>query len=226
MAKYIVIGLGNFGASLSIKLTAMGHEVIAVDDSPSKAEQYRDQITYTIAMDATEEPSLRTLPIKDADAVVVAIGEDFGASVLTTALLKKMGAAKLYSRVINEIHQTVVEGLGVDYILKPEEESADRLSKSMDLQYVDNSYELAEGYSIVEAKVPERYQGRTVEEVDFRGRYNLNIVTIKKTKEEKGILGKKKKTEVLGVISPEYKLSNEDTIVLFGKITDLETILR
>ena len=101
MSKFIVIGLGNFGAALSIKLTRLGHEVIGVDNSPSKVEAFKSDITHTICLNATDKASLQTLPIRDTDAVVVAIGEDFGPSVHVTALLREMEVKRIIGRVIS-----------------------------------------------------------------------------------------------------------------------------
>ena len=87
--KYIVIGLGNFGVSLAKQLAQNGHEVIGVDNSDLKVEEYKDAMTTTICLNSVEETALRSLPLNEVDAVVVAIGEDLAASVQTIALLKK-----------------------------------------------------------------------------------------------------------------------------------------
>ncbi len=84
--KYIVIGLGNFGASLAQKLTEQGNEVIGIDIDMTKVEANKEKISHTIAMDATDEFTVAGLPLKDTDIVLVAIGEDQGANIMTTAL--------------------------------------------------------------------------------------------------------------------------------------------
>lgn len=227
MAKFIVIGLGNFGAALSIKLTRLGHEVIGVDNSPAKVEAFKGEITHTICLNATEQMSLQTLPLKDSDAVVVAIGEDFGASVHVTALLRELQVKRIIGRVISPVHRTVIQAIGIEEMFMPEEDSAERLSKALDMKGVLDTLTLAEGYSIVEAEVPSRYLGKTIKEVDFRGRYQLNVVTIKKMVETKGLMGRKKlKEAIMGVVNPDYVLKKDDVIVLFGKDVDLELILR
>ena len=76
--KYIIVGLGSFGSSLGVALTSQGHEVIAIDSSMQKVEAYKELITHTICMDATDEYAVKGLPIVDTDIVVVAIGEDQG----------------------------------------------------------------------------------------------------------------------------------------------------
>ncbi|MDP5141119.1 MAG: NAD-binding protein, partial [Spirosomaceae bacterium] len=74
--KYIIIGLGNFGSTLATRLTAIGHEVFGVDSRLEIAEQFKDRITHTISMDTSKPASMNSLPIRDADIIVVAIGED------------------------------------------------------------------------------------------------------------------------------------------------------
>ena len=86
--KYIVLGLGHFGRSLAIHLTELGHEVIAADKNLSIVEQTKDKITHTVCLDSTDKEAVSSLPLRDSNAVIVAIGEEEGASLLTVALLK------------------------------------------------------------------------------------------------------------------------------------------
>lgn len=224
--KFIIIGLGNFGASLAVKLTAMGHDVIGADSDIQKLELFKNSITHVVSLDCTDAQAISTLPLKEANVVVVAIGENFGASVMATALLKQMKVNKLISRSMSSLHETVIEAIGVDEIVSPEEESAERLAKRLESANVVDSFELSEDYSIVEITVPKRYIGVTLEEADFRGRYKLNIVTVKKLAEVKNIFGSTKiKPNVMGVISPLYKFEKGDILVVFGKEEDVEKFL-
>lgn len=154
--KIIIIGLGNFGSALGIQLTAAGHEVIGVDSSSVKAEAYKDLITQTIVLDSTNEHALKTLPLRECDYAVVAIGEDFGASVMTTALLKQANVKHLVSRAINELHSTVLETLGVEMIIRPEKDSASLFADRILLYGVSNAYHISDEYKIVEAFIPGR----------------------------------------------------------------------
>ena len=88
--KYIIVGMGNFGGFLATRLTEMGHEVIGVDSSEVKIEQVKDKITHAILMDATDSVTVKTLPYKDADAVIITIGENVGASIMVTAIFKQL----------------------------------------------------------------------------------------------------------------------------------------
>ena len=102
--KYIIIGLGNFGAPFGEKLTALGNEVIGIDTSMSKVENLKEKLSHTICMDATDEFTMRWLPWKETDVSIVAIGEDKGANIMVTAMLKNMQVNRLISRAIDPLH--------------------------------------------------------------------------------------------------------------------------
>lgn len=225
--KYIIIGLGYFGASLSIRLTEMGHEVIAVDKDLEKVTLYKERITHTVALDATSMQALSTLPLNDTDVVLVGIGEDFGASVMAVANLKQLQVKRLIGRSISPLHQTVLEAIGVDKIISPEAESAERLAKSLDMKGVVDSFDLTGDYNIIEATVPEKYVGKSIGEVNFRQRFNINVLTIIRMKESRNLFGKPhKKAAAIGVVSPDTVFEQGDILVLFGKIDSIDALLQ
>lgn len=225
--KFIIIGLGNFGASLAQKLTEQGNEVIGIDTSMTKVEAFKEKITHTICMDATEEYTVSGLPLNDTDIVLVAIGEDQGANIMTTALLKNFQVKRLVSRAINPLHEKVLQAIGVDEIVHPEEETAERWAKKLCLANVVDSFELSNNYSIIEAKVPADYVGKTVQQVGFRSDFNLLVLTIMKKVEVKSIVGKSKiETQIQGVASADNLLEKDDILVLFGLNNDLQVFLK
>ncbi len=225
--KYIIIGLGNFGASLAQKLTEQGNEVIGIDTSMTKVDAYKEKISHTICMDATDEFTVSGLPLKETDIVIVAIGEDQGANVMTTALLKNFEVKRLISRAINPLHEKVLQAIGVDEIVHPEEETAERWAKKLCLSNVVDSFEINDDYSIIEAKVPVDYVGKTIREVGFRSEFKLLVLTIIKKVEVKSILGKTKtETQIQGVASGDNILEINDILVLYGSNKDLQVFLK
>lgn len=224
--KYIITGMGNFGAYLSIRLTEMGHEVIGVDSKMEKIDLIKDKITHAVNLDATDLSAVKTLPFKDVDVVVVCIGEDFGSSIMATAIFKQLQVKRLISRAISPLHETVLEAIGVDEIIHPEEESAERFSKRLEMTGVIDSLSLSENYTIVEAEAPARYIGRTIAEIDMRGNYNINVLTILRYEEKRTIFGvtqQRKKSQ--GVVSPQMKINKGDILVLFGDMKDIQQVM-
>jgi trk system potassium uptake protein TrkA len=224
--KILIVGLGNFGASLAQKLTTQGHEVIGIDNSMAKVDAYKEKISHTICMDATDEFTVSGLPLKETDLIIVAIGEDQGANVMTTALFKNLEVKRLISRAINPLHEKVLKAIGVDEIVHPEEETAERWSKKLCLTNVVDSFELNDEYSILEVKAKSKLIGKTIKEVDFRNRYNLLVLTIIKKVERKSLLGKTIiEDKVQGVANADLLIEDSDILVLYGSNADLEKFL-
>lgn len=225
--KYIVVGLGNFGSSLAEKLTAQGNEVIGIDTRMEKVDLYKEKISHTICMDATDEFTSSGLPLKDTDIVVVAIGEDQGANIMATAMFKNFQVKRLISRAINPLHEKVLQAIGVDEIVHPEEETAERWAKKLCLNNVVDSFELSDDFSILEVNVPAEYVGQTLREVGFRRNFNLLVLTTIKKEEVKSILGKSRmESNVQGVATPDLMLTEADILVLYGSNKDLQVFLK
>lgn len=225
--KYIIVGLGNFGASLAEKLTAQGNEVIGIDTSMTKVDTFKEKISHTICMDATDEFTVSGLPLKDTDIVIIAIGEDQGSNVMVTALFKNLEVKRLISRAINPLHEKVLKALGVDEIVHPEQETAERWAKKLCMNNVVDSFELGEDYSIIEANVPLEYVGQTIREVKFRESFNLLVLTTIKRTEVESKLGKSKtESKVQGVAKADLVLEKNDILVLYGSNKDLKKFLK
>jgi trk system potassium uptake protein len=225
--KYLVFGLGNFGASLAEKLTSQGNEVIGIDNNMDKVDLLKEKISHTICMDATDEFTVSGLPLKDTDVVIVAIGEDQGANIMVTALLKNFQVKRLISRAINPLHEKVLHAIGVDEIVHPEEETAERWSKKLCLSGLVDSFELSDEYSIVEVNVPSSVIGMQLKEIGFRKNYNLLVLTTMKKSEEKTDVGRSRNiTKVQGVASPELMLEKDDILVVYGSNKDIQAFLK
>jgi trk system potassium uptake protein TrkA len=225
--KFLIVGLGNFGASLAEKLTNQGNEVIGIDSSMAKVDALKEKISHTICMNATDDFTVSGLPLKDTDVVIVAIGEDQGANIMATALFKNLQVKRLISRAINPLHEMVLKALGVDEIVHPEEETAERWSKKLCLKGVIDSFELNEDFSLVEASVPDNCAGKKIGEIDFRKKYNILILTtIKKTEQISRVGRSVMIQKVQGVASPDLILEKDDILVLYGANKDIQSFLK
>lgn len=136
--RYLIIGLGIYGSNLALDLTKMGHEVIGADNRESIVESIKDSISTAYIIDSTDAASLQMLPLKNVDIVIVAIGENFGASVRTVALLKSLGVEHIYARAIDKLHESILEGFRVDRIITPEQRAPATLSKKLSSAITSN----------------------------------------------------------------------------------------
>ncbi|MBA2501080.1 MAG: TrkA family potassium uptake protein [Chitinophagaceae bacterium] len=224
--KFIVIGLGNFGSSLSHRLTSLGHEVIGVDQKLEHAEKYKNQITHTMALDATNPEAIKQLPMKDVDAAIISIGEDEGAAIMTTALLKQMQVKRIICRVTSPLQKMVLETMNITEFVYPESSSAERLAFKLDLPGVINSFQVTEDYRLLEVAAPSRYIGSRISDLDLGKRYELVLVTIMKDVVEKNVFGNNKTAhKVMGIISPDTVLVEGDILLLFGAPVNLESFI-
>ena len=226
--KYTIIGLGNFGFSLAVKLAQLGHEVIGVDKNIDKIEEIKNKITHAICMDCSYESAINSLPLKNTDVVIVAIGEDVGANLLTTALIKNMNVPRLISRSISTIHETILESMKIIEIVRPEVETAERWAKKLTTSGLVDSFELTDQYSVVEVVIQGEFVGKTIEEVGFNKDYNVIVLTIMKSVKEKGKLEVFKKTpklQIEGVAKADTILNEGDIMVLYGHNDDISKLL-
>lgn len=225
--KYILIGLGNFGASLAEKLTMMGNEVIGVDVKQSKIEDIKHRITHAVNLDATEIGAVSNLPLKDTDVVIVGIGEDMGANIMATALMKQMKVKRLISRAVSPLQETVLQAMGVEEIIHPEEETAERWAKKLNLRGVVDSFELSKDFSIIETRIPKKYDGRTLEDVGLKREYNIIVLTTMEMNQEKNAIGAYTEVaQVNDVASAKTILKHGGIMVLYGNNKNLKKFLK
>ncbi len=219
---FAVIGLGLFGSSIARTLAERGAEVIAVDTDLAKVEAIKDEVAHAVCLDATDPKALTSQNIHEADAIVVAIGEDFEGLLLTSVLLLELKVKRLISRAANAQQRMILEKLGIEEILSPEVTVAKTVAESLLHPSIQTSLPLSDEYEIVEINTPARVVGHTIHEIGLRERYKLNLITIKrKYKEEKNgeVEGSYK---VLGVPQPDTKLQKNDVMILLGKVADVD----
>jgi trk system potassium uptake protein TrkA len=224
--KYIVVGLGNFGSTLAARLTTMGHEVFGVDSRFEVVDQLKNKITHAISLDTSMANSYNSLPIKEVDIVVIAIGEDVGASIITTALMKQYNAKQIIARAISPVHHTVLESIGIETIFNPEELAAEMFAKQLEMKGIVESFDLSDNCSIIELQVPERYIGRELSTVDFEQKYDLKLIAIKQFEEKKNFLGMKtQKATVETKLKADHIFSTVDILVMMGELRNFESMI-
>lgn len=223
--KIIIFGLGNFGMSLALSLTESGNEVVGVDKQMEKVNIVKDKIAHSICLDSTNELAYQALPIKQTDIAVVAIGENEGAAIITTAIIKKLSTAKVISRSLSPIHDTVLQAMGITSIVHPEQEAAEKLTNKINFKNIIDNFKIDEKYSISEIKTPIEFVGKTIQELDFRSKYKLNIITIIRKNEKTNLIGNATSVmEVVGIPAANTVIEANDVLVVFGLNDDITKI--
>ena len=216
--KFIVFGLGNYGSSLGSKLVELGHEVFGVDSSLTQVDKMKNKITYTVAMDATNREAIMSLPIKEADATVIAIGEKEGTIILLAALLKQIGAKRIITRIVSPLQKAILESMELKEFVYPELDSAERNAYTLDFREVLDSHRVCEKYHIAEVLVPGRLIGLKISDIEFEKKYDLQLITLKRSREERNMIGiSRNKRKTLGKVGPDLELNSGDILVIFGE---------
>jgi len=224
--KYIVVGLGVFGSSIAQKLAEMGNEVIGVDLSMSKVEGIKDKITHAISLDATDIEAVKNLPLDDTDVVIIGIGQDKAANIMASALMKQMHVKRLISRAVDPLQRTVLETMGIEEIIHPERETADRWAQKLNLKGVVDSFELDSKFSIVEATIPEEYHEKTIKELNINEEFDIIILTTMNVSSSKNELGaSREEKSVQGIARADTVLYKGEIMVLYGNNKDIRRLL-
>lgn len=178
--EFVVIGLGRFGGSIVRELIALDANVMAIDSSPDRVDEFAQIATQAIVADTTDEAVIKSLGIWNFEHVIVAIGEDIQASILTTLILKELGVQQITVKAQNDYHEKVLRKIGADYVVHPERDMGIRIANNMTSNNVLDYLELSDEHSIMEIKAGDRIAGHTLVDLDIRAKYGINIVGIKR----------------------------------------------
>jgi trk system potassium uptake protein TrkA len=184
MNTFVVIGLGRFGTAVATELSAQGQEVLALDMVEEKVQQVAEILTHAVVADARDPAVLKALGIRNYDCAVVAIGGDVGSSALITLNLKELGMKKVVCKAKSHVHRKLLEKIGADRVVFPENEMGIKLAQSLASSNILNFIELSDDYSIVELPVPRSWAGKTLRELNIRTARKVNVIAIRKAGRE------------------------------------------
>ena len=180
MKQVAVIGLGRFGSSVARTLADSGCEVLAVDADESRVKAIADEVTDAVRANALDEEALRALGLRNFEVVVVAIGHEVQASILTTVLLKEMGIPKIVAKAQDDLHGRVLQKVGADVVVYPERDMGVRLAHTLISRNVIDEIQLSTDYSILEMAAPRGFVGHSLRDLELRQRYGLSVLAIRR----------------------------------------------
>lgn len=177
--QFAIIGMGRFGSSVARTLYEMDFEVMGIDENEERINENIQHVTHAVVADTTDERALKELGIRNFDVVVVAIGVDIQASILTVLTLKELGVKKIVAKAQNERHGQVLYKVGADRVVFPERDMGVRVAHNLISANVLDFIELAEDYSVAEVIVSSRMVGKSLRQLDLRALYEVNVIAIK-----------------------------------------------
>jgi trk system potassium uptake protein TrkA len=212
MKQVAVIGLGRFGSSVARTLASSGCEVLAVDVDEARVKAIADEVTDAVRANALDDEALRSLGLRNFEVVVVAIGHEVEASILTTVLLKEMGVPKIVAKAQDDLHGRVLQKVGADIVVFPERDMGVRLAHTLISRNVIDEIQISTDYSIMEIQAPPRFLDRSLKELELRQRFGLTVLAIRRADRI--------------IVSPdaEQTLEEGDILVTLGQPEKLESL--
>lgn len=248
--RFSVIGLGYFGQRLALELSQRGAEVVVIDNTLSKIEDMKNKVAYAVRLDSTDDTALRNQGLEDLDAVIVTIGEDFESALLTVVHLLQYQCKKVIVKSTSPVHTKIFKSVGVHSVISPEEIIAERLATTLMTANVLDSIPLTEDYRIVQIIAPERFENKTLRELDLRRKHEVNLITIKRREQSSAQTGADRVDQpesahgqasrtrffrgieqidevetIIGVPLPETVILKDDVLVLLGRVEDVNRIV-
>jgi trk system potassium uptake protein len=176
MAQIVVIGLGRFGFHVARELHAQGHEVLAIDSDPEVVQRIRNHASRALVLDARDTERLDALDLPGVDAAVVSLGERVDVSSLVALHLRELGLKRIVTKAGSEEHGKLLRLIGVDEVIFPEREAAERLALRLSRSNLLEHLELGEDYSVEELAPSEQMVGRTLAELELPSRFDVQVL--------------------------------------------------
>lgn len=208
--QFAVIGIGRFGSSLVRELTRTGNEVLAIDIDADRVNDAIEYSTHAVQADTMDEATLKALGIRNFDVVVVAIGDNIQANILTTIMLKELGVKKIIAKAQNELHGKVLEKIGTDVVIYPERDMALKLARSLVSVNFLEQISLSPDYGIIELFTPKAFMNRSLADVGLRKKQRVTILAIRRG------------NDIIVAPSPDEVMKSGDILVALGINEGLE----
>ena len=212
MKSYVVIGLGRFGSKVATELCALGCEALVMDTRADLVQQISNEVTQAVVADAQDPEVLKALGVRNFDCAIVAVGSDLASAVMATMNLKELGVPYVVCKAHDDTRRRVLEKLGADRVVIPEQENACRLARSLSSPNVLDYIELSEDYGIIEVPAPKTWHNKTLVELNVRAKLGVNIIAVRRN----GRID----------VSPSanYRIEPGDVLVVLGETHALEMV--
>ncbi len=206
MKRFVVVGLGNFGAAVAETLQAIGHGVAALDRQAERVDAMASLVTRAAVGDGTDIRTLRRLGADAAHAAIISTGDDITASAMTTLMMRDLKVEEIYVKVASPDHARLIEKIGVTETIFPERESGVRLAKRISTRLLLNYVQLGLDFGLQEMAVPETWIGMSLRELELPRRHGISVVAVHDVLTNR----------FQPVLDPDAPLKDSDTLIVAG----------
>ena len=214
MKSFLIVGMGSFGHHLCRALAQQKCEIMIVDRDSENLEDMLPYVVSAKAGDCTNEDVLRSFGVESFDACFVCLGDNVLASLQVTSLLKELGARKVFSKADSDMQAKFLLRNGADEIIYPEMEIAASIAISESSDSIFDCIRLSADYSIFELQPLDRWLGKSLKELNFRAKYNMTVIAVKKG-------------EVIRPnLHPDYVFTAGEHLLVLGRGEDIQRIIK
>jgi trk system potassium uptake protein TrkA len=210
MKQFAIIGLANFGRRVLDELLEAECELLIIDKNEEVINLYKERVMNAFIADVLNEATIRKLIPKTIDAVVIDLGGNIEASVLVTNYLKKMGVHSVIVKAESGEHAEILELVGASRVVFPNKEAAKRITPLLLSSLIFSYLPISEDFIIAEVKVPPKYLGKTLLEINLRKMFGLNVIAFRK-----------EDTQAYTLFTPEHMLQADEVFLIGGREDDI-----
>lgn len=210
----IVIGLGRFGSAAARELMALGHEVLAIDDSEAKVNEIAPEVTHAVELDASDEHALRDVGAGEFEHAIVAISSNTEASIFATMALRNLGVRNVVAKAATTLHGKILERVGASRVVYPEGEAGARVAHEFSIPHVLDYIDVAPRFGIVKVKPPTSFIGKTLRELNIPAELSLTPIALRRG------------SKVTVNPHPDERILEDDELILIGLDEKLDLLER
>jgi trk system potassium uptake protein TrkA len=214
MKRVVVIGLGIFGYNIARDLFENGFDVIAIDKNKEAVQKIKNYSTKAILADGTDKEVMDEIGMHEDDIAIISFGEDLASSTLITLHLRQLKIKNIIVKAPNEEHKMILEKVGATDVIIPEMDVAKKVAKSLISPNVMDYIPLSEDYMILEMAPPNSFLGKTIAELQLRGKYNIEVIAVRDIISD----------NIHMVPQADFVIKDGEVLVVIGKEADIRKI--
>ncbi len=213
--KFAIIGLGSFGSNVARTLFERGHEVLAIDNDKGKIEEAKSFSSHAVLMDSADKENLEAVGVQEMDVVVVSLGPEMEASILTVLHLHELGIKRIVAKALTEDHAKILDAVGATEVIYPEKDMAIRTALKLTSPNILECLPLLSGISIQEIAPPEKFIGKSLKELDLRNKFGVQVIAIRELIPERTVY----------VPKADFVIKDSDILIVMGDEKKLEKLM-
>lgn len=211
--QYAVLGLGVFGSTIAKTLSSYNCEVIAIDENMESVQRMSDTVTMAVKGNITDIQVLKNAGVEDCDIAIVSVGSHLEDSIMAVLNLLELGVPYIVAKAKNKRYMEILKKVGAHKVVRPEKEMGVVVAKELLNEDIIERIALDDYYSVIEINTPKQWQQKSLQELDLRNTYGINILGIRKYLQKLNVTP-----------DPDYKLAKDDHIVMIAESENLEKL--